>query len=368
MKFSTRPPVSASTSDRFGRLCSQKTVSVGHAGCVTDSAPAAPPLSILDLAIIGPGQTAADAFDNSVALAQRAEARGYERVWYAEHHNMSSIASSSPSVLIAHIAAHTSTIRLGAGGVMLPNHSPLTIAEQYGTLATLHPGRIDLGLGRAPGSDQTTARAMRRDPTASDRFPEDVVELQAYLQGSSRVAGVEAVPGAGTNVPLWILGSSLFGAQLAAMLGLPYAFASHFAPGSLLQAVELYRREFRPSEQLAEPWAMAGVNVIASDTDDDAQRQFEFVRRWRIARFLARGQELSEEQVDALVASPQGQQVAQMMHYSAVGTADEVATYVREFAHHADVDEVITAHSSASIEERLRSVDLLADANDPVVV
>ena len=188
------------------------------------------PLSILDLAIIGKGQTAADAFANSVALAQRAEARGYERVWYAEHHNMASIASSATSVLIAHVAAHTSTIRLGAGGVMLPNHSPLTIAEQFGTLATLHPGRIDLGLGRAPGSDQDTMRAMRRDAHSSDRFPEDVLELQGYLRGESRIAGVVAVPGAGTNVPLYILGSSLFGARLAAMLGLPYAFASHFAP------------------------------------------------------------------------------------------------------------------------------------------
>jgi len=330
--------------------------------------PSAVPLSILDLAIIGPGQTAADAFTNSVALAQRAEARGYERVWYAEHHNMSVIASSAPSVLIAHVAAHTSSIRLGAGGVMLPNHSPLTIAEQYGTLATLHPGRIDLGLGRAPGSDQTTARAMRRDPRASDRFPDDVVELQAYLRGASRVAGDEAVPGAGTDVPLWILGSSLFGARLAAMLGLPYAFASHFAPGSLLDAIEVYRREFQPSAQLAEPWAMAGVNVIASETDDDAQRQFHQVRRLRIARFLAPGRELTDAELDAIVESPQGRQVAQMMHYSAVGTADVVARYVREFAEAANVDEVITAHASPTIDERLRSVDLLADANDPVTV
>ena len=328
----------------------------------------ATPLSILDLAIIGPGQTAADAFENSVALARRGEARGYQRVWYAEHHNMSVIASSAPSVLIAHIAAHTSTIRLGAGGVMLPNHSPLTIAEQYGTLATLHPGRIDLGLGRAPGSDQTTARAMRRDPRASDRFPDDVVELQAYLRGESKVEGVEAVPGAGTDVPLWILGSSLFGARLAAALGLPYAFASHFSPGALLQAVELYRSEFQSSEQLAEPWVMAGVNVIASDTDDDAERQFHQVRRQRIARFLVPGRELTDDQLDQLVASPQGQQIAQMMHYSAVGTADVVARYVREFAKAAEVDEVITAHASPTIDERLRSVDLLADANDPVTV
>ena len=327
-----------------------------------------PTLSILDLAIIGPGQTAADAFANSVALAQRAEARGYERVWYAEHHNMSVIASSAPSVLVAHIAAHTSTIRLGAGGVMLPNHSPLTIAEQYGTLATLHPGRIDLGLGRAPGSDQTTWRAMRRDPAASDRFPDDVLELQGYLQGRSRVAGVSAVPGAGTNVPLYILGSSLFGARLAAMLGLPYAFASHFAPGALLQAVELYRSEFQPSEQLDQPYAIAGVNVIASGTDDDAQRPFALVRRQRVARFLARDRDLTDEQIDALIDSPQGQQVAQMMHYSAVGAASEVATYLTQFAEHAAVDEVITAHASPTIDERLRSVDLVADAMDPVTV
>ena len=326
------------------------------------------PLSILDLAIIGKGQTAADAFDNSVRLAQRAEARGYERVWYAEHHNMASIASSATSVLIAHIAANTSTIRLGAGGVMLPNHSPLTIAEQFGTLATLHPGRIDLGLGRAPGSDQNTMRAMRRDAHSSDRFAEDVLELQGYLRGESRIAGVVAVPGAGTNVPLYILGSSLFGAQLAAMLGLPYAFASHFAPAALLDAVALYRREFRPSEQLAEPYAIAGVNVIAADTDGDAQTQWETVRRWRIARFVTPGRDLSDDEADALLRSPQGQQIAQMMHYSAVGTAEMVKAYLDEFAALAGVDELITAHSSPTIDQRLRSVDLLADVNDPVTV
>jgi len=327
-----------------------------------------PRLSILDLAIVGPGHTAADAFANSVALAQRAEARGYQRVWYAEHHNMSVIASSAPSVLIAHIAAHTSTIRLGAGGVMLPNHSPLTIAEQFGTLATLHPDRIDLGLGRAPGSDQTTWRAMRRDPSASERFPDDVLELQGYLGDTSRVAGVAAIPGVGTRVPLYILGSSLFGARLAAMLGLPYAFASHFAPGALLQAVELYRSEFQPSEQLDAPYVIAGVNVIAADTDDEAQRQFEVVRRTRVARFLRPGRELTDDEADAVLASPQGQQIAQMMHYSAIGTAAEVATYLTQFAAHAAVDEVITAHSSPAIDDRLHSVDLVADAVDPVTV
>jgi luciferase family oxidoreductase group 1 len=326
------------------------------------------PLSILDLAIIGKGQTAADAFANSVLLAQRAEARGYERVWYAEHHNMASIASSATSVLIAHIAAQTSTIRLGAGGVMLPNHSPLTIAEQFGTLATLHPGRIDLGLGRAPGSDQNTMRAMRRDAHSSDRFPEDVLELQGYLRGESRIPGVVAVPGAGTNVPLYILGSSLFGAQLAAMLGLPYAFASHFAPGALIDAIALYRREFRPSAQLAEPYAIAGVNVIAADTDDEARTQWETVRRYRIARFVAPGRDLTDDEADAILASPQGRQIAQMMHYSAVGTPESVKTYLDEFADVAGADELITAHASPTIEQRLRSVDLLADVNDPVRV
>ncbi len=326
------------------------------------------PLSILDLAIIGKGQTAADAFANSVALAQRAEARGYERVWYAEHHNMASIASSATSVLIAHVAAHTSTIRLGAGGVMLPNHSPLVIAEQFGTLATLHPGRIDLGLGRAPGSDQNTMRAMRRDAQSSDRFPDDVLELQGYLRGESTIPGVVAVPGAGTNVPLYILGSSLFGARLAAMLGLPYAFASHFAPAALLDAIAIYRREFRPSEQLAEPYAIAGVNVIAADTDDAAQEQWTTVRRYRIARFVAPGRDLSDDEADAILASPQGQQIAQMMHYSAVGTPDHVKAYLDEFAALAGVDELITAHSSPTIDQRLRSVDLVADAMDPVTV
>jgi luciferase family oxidoreductase group 1 len=326
------------------------------------------PLSILDLAIIGKGQTAADAFTNSVALAQRAEARGYRRVWYAEHHNMASIASSATSVLIAHVAAHTNTIRLGAGGVMLPNHSPLTIAEQFGTLATLHPGRIDLGLGRAPGSDQTTMRAMRRDAHSSDRFPEDVLELQGYLIGESRIPGVTAVPGAGTNVPLYILGSSLFGAQLAAMLGLPFAFASHFAPGALVEAMTLYRREFRPSAQLTEPYAIAGVNVIAADTAEDAQQQWETVRRWRIARFVTPGRDLSDEEADALLDSPQGRQIAQMMHYSAIGTPEVVQAYLDEFAALAGADELITAHSSPGIDQRLRSVDLLADVNDRISV
>lgn len=202
------------------------------------------PLSILDLAQIEEGVSPRDTFDTSVTVAQHAETWGYCRVWYAEHHNMPTIASSATSVLIGHVATQTSTIRLGAGGVMLPNHAPLTIAEQFGTLETLHPGRIDLGLGRAPGSDQNTVRALRRDHSSADTFPQDVLELQAYLGDETRIPGVEATPGKGTNVPLYILGSSLFGAKLAAALGLPYSFASHFAPNALEDAVAVYRREF----------------------------------------------------------------------------------------------------------------------------
>jgi luciferase family oxidoreductase group 1 len=319
------------------------------------------PLSILDLAIIGRGETARDALEGAVAVARRAEETGYRRVWYAEHHNMASIASSATSVLIAHVAAHTSTIRLGAGGVMLPNHSPLTIAEQFGTLATLHPGRIDLGLGRAPGSDERTTRALRRDPHAADAFPQDVLELQGYLTGRSRVPGVEAVPGAGTDVPLYVLGSSLFGARLAAALGLPYAFASHFAPEALQAAVALYRQEFQPSEQLQAPHVLAGVNVIASDDDADAQEQLLRVRRGRVARFLVPGRHLDDDQADALVASPPGQQILRMMRYLAVGTPSAVKDYLEAFAEHADADELVVVHASPTLATRLRSVELTAE-------
>ena len=310
---------------------------------------------------MGRREEAVDAFGHSVALARRAEERGYERIWYAEHHNMAAIASSATSVLIAHVAANTSTIRLGAGGVMLPNHSPLVIAEQFGTLATLHPGRIDLGLGRAPGTDRKTMLAMRVDPRASERFPQDVVELQAYLRGESVVPGVKAVPGAGTNVPLYILGSSLFGAQLAARLGLPYGFASHFAPDALVEAVTVYRQGFQPSDQLAEPYVIAGVNVIAADSDDDAQRQFLEVSRRRISRFLQVPRQLTDDEADELLASPQGRPIAHMMHYTAAGGSDHVQSYLEKFAEEADADEFMTVHPSPSIAARLRSIDILAD-------
>jgi luciferase family oxidoreductase group 1 len=320
------------------------------------------PLSILDLAPIADGESARDSFQASVELAQHAEALGFRRVWYAEHHNMATIASSATSVLIAHVAAHTSTIRLGAGGVMLPNHTPLTIAEQFGTLETLHPGRIDLGLGRAPGGDLATMQALRRDPAAADTFPQDVLELQGYLAAESRVPGVHATPGRGTQVPLYILGSSLFGAQLAAALGLPYCFASHFAPAALQPAVTLYRRDFQPSEQLSAPYVVAGVNVIAADTAQDAREQLQIALRRRVSLLLGRGRSFSDDQADELLDTAAGAQIRQMTTYTALGTADEVGRYLREFAAHADADELIVAGQSPTAPQRLRSFELLAQA------
>jgi luciferase family oxidoreductase group 1 len=324
------------------------------------------PLSVLDLAPIARGDTARGSIAGSVALAQRAEAYGYRRVWYAEHHNMPHIASSATSVLIAHIGAKTSSIRLGAGGIMLPNHSPLVIAEQFGTLEAMYPGRIDLGLGRAPGSDQNTMYALRRDAKSSDRFPQDVMELQAYLAGESRVPGVDAVPGKGSRVPLYILGSSLFGAQLAAALGLPYAFASHFSPQALEAAVATYRRDFKPSAQLDSPYVIAGVNVIAADTMAQAHDNREAVRRIMAVGLFGRGQSLSDEQVDQLLQQGAGQHVDQMFTYSAVGTAQEVGDYLEAFRNKADADELITAHQAPTTEARLRSVTLTAEAVESV--
>ncbi|MCH7790159.1 MAG: LLM class flavin-dependent oxidoreductase [Acidobacteria bacterium] len=319
------------------------------------------PISILDLAFIARNGTAHDALEGSVALARSAEQAGYRRIWYAEHHNMSSIASSATSVLIAHVAANTSTIRLGSGGIMLPNHSPLTIAEQFGTLETLHPGRIDLGLGRAPGSDQDTMRALRRDPKSAETFPEDVLELQGYLSEQTRIAGVNAIPGRGTNVPLYILGSSLFGARLAAAFGLPYAFASQFAPEALHQAIAVYRAEFKPSSQLDDPYVMAGLNVIIAVNDADAEQERVVVTRSRIARMLGVDGEYTDAQADRLVNSPQGQQIASMMRYTAVGGPPKVAEYLDGFARDIAADELIVVHACSTLEGRMRSVELLAD-------
>jgi len=321
------------------------------------------PLSLLDLAIVGPNESIRESLDGCVQIAQLAEDLGYQRVWYAEHHNMATIASSATSVLIAHVAANTKSIRLGSGGIMLPNHSPLVIAEQFGTLATLHPGRIDLGLGRAPGSDRNTMRALRRHPQTAENFPQDVLELQAYLGKDSLIPGVRAIPGQGTNVPLYILGSSLFGAQLAAMLGLPYAFASHFAPAELQSAVRIYRERFEPSDQLQRPHVIAGVNVIAADSDEEARASFEARRRSLIGALFGNPENpLDDLQIDALLEGPQGQQVDHLLTYTAQGRPEAVRDYLRDFQQHADADELMVAHQSASIAGRLRSIQLLGKA------
>ncbi|MGP9502138.1 LLM class flavin-dependent oxidoreductase [Specibacter sp. AOP5-B1-6] len=317
------------------------------------------PISILDLAHVG-DDGIAESFRSSVELAQKAEGWGYKRIWFAEHHNMPSIASSATSVLIAHVAAHTKSIRLGAGGIMLPNHSPLQIAEQFGTLETLHPGRIDLGLGRAPGSDQNTMRALRRDPSAADTFPSDVQELQAYFDGQTRISGVNAYPGKDTNVPLYILGSSLFGARLAAALGLPYSFASHFAPQALEDAVRIYRREFKPSAALAEPYVIAGVNAIVADTQEEADRLALDARRRRVVSLVGRGQTFTEAEMDLLLDSPAGQQVNTMFRYAAIGTPSEARAYLEDFSTTADADELIVATQVTDRPAWIRSFELLA--------
>lgn len=320
------------------------------------------PLSLIDFCTRYSGETVGEAMERSVAFAQKAEALGYTRIWYSEHHNMTSIVSSVPSVLISHIGARTESIRLGAGGVMLPNHSPYVIAEQFGMLEELYPGRIDLGLGRAPGTDQETlGRALRRDPRAAEHFPQDVLELQAWLSNESPLPGVVATPGFGTNVPLYILGSSMFGASLAAKLGLPYSFASHFAPQQLEQATTYYRENYEPSERYPEPYCIAAVNVIAADTAEDADRQEKVVHRERVRNLIGRrGTPLSEEQLDSVVQSYQGKQIIDMLRYTAKGTGSEVREYLNWFTEHAKADELMISLQAASHEEALRGMEILA--------
>ena len=301
------------------------------------------PLSIIDFATVYPGQSGTEAIATSVTLAQRAEEHGFNRIWYAEHHNSADRASSVPSVLIAHIGAQTSTIRLGAGGVMLPNHAPYAVAEQFGTLAEMYRGRIDLGLGRAPGTDATTVgRALRRPFDASDNFPQDVVELNHYLKASSQIPGVQAYPGAGTNVPLYILGSSLYGASLAAALGLPYAYASHFAHQHLYDAVNYYRDNFQPSGDLAEPHVLAGVNVVAAETEEAAQSKYEDVFAKRTRR--------------------QGARAKQTLHFTGQGTGEQAAEYVADFAAKAGADELLINFEGATPEQARDSMDSFAPA------
>lgn len=325
------------------------------------------PFSILDLAQVVEGKTIADSFSASVGLAQSAEALGFNRVWYAEHHNIASVASSATSVLIAHIAAQTKSIRLGSGGIMLPNHAPLLIAEQFGTLATLHPGRIDLGLGRAPGGDMGVIRAMRKDyERAANNFPADVEELIHYLAKpeDSPPTGVKAIPGEGTQVPIWILGSSLFGAQLAAQLGLPYAFASHFAPGHLMQAAEIYRRDFTPSRHLEKPYFMMACNVFAADTDAEAHYQFSSLVQAFVG-IITNQRGLSRRPVKNLEVPAQiAPQLESMLQVSAVGSVDTVAEQLSLFINMVKPDEIIVAKNFHDQEARLRSLELTMATRD----
>jgi luciferase family oxidoreductase group 1 len=326
-----------------------------------------PPLSILDLSPIVEGGTAAQALQNSIDLAQHAERWGYRRYWLAEHHNMDGVASSATAVLIGRVAAATQTIRVGSGGVMLPNHAPLVIAEQFGTLATLFPGRIDLGLGRAPGTDPATMRALRRHlDTDDDAFLHDVQELQAYLGDAVPGQRVRAIPGIGTQVPIWLLGSSLYGAQAAALLGVPYAFASHFAPAMLMQALEIYRAMFRPSKQLSKPHAAVGINAVVADTDAEAARHFTSLQ----LRFL--GMQRGERgplprPIDdfADVASEMERAgVARSLSMSAVGSPATVRRRLQEMADATGADEFIVASAVHDHGARLRSYELLAQVGE----
>jgi luciferase family oxidoreductase group 1 len=322
------------------------------------------PLSVLDLSPITEGSTAADALRNSLDLARNVERFGYRRHWVAEHHNMPGIASAATSVVIGYLAAGTSTIRVGAGGIMLPNHSPLVIAEQFGTLESLYPGRIDLGLGRAPGTDPLTSRALRRDPVSEAEFPRDVQDLQYLLGPAQPGQPIQAVPGAGTSVPLWILGSSTYGARLAAALGLPYAFASHFAPRDLMDALAIYRREFRPSGQLEEPYAMAGLNVFAADTDEEARRLFTTPQQsWaNRVRGLAGPYPPPIDDIEAYWTPAEKAQASAMLARSVVGSRDTVHAGVAAFVEETGVDEVMVVSAIWEHAARVRSYEILASS------
>jgi luciferase family oxidoreductase group 1 len=325
------------------------------------------PFSVLDLSPIAEGATPAEALHRSLDLAQHAERWGYRRFWLAEHHNMTGIASAATAVVIGYVAGGTKTIRVGSGGVMLPNHSPLVIAEQFGTLGSLYPNRIDLGLGRAPGTDMATARALRRDPMASaDHFPEDVQELQSYLEPLHAGQKIQAVPGTGTRVPIWLLGSSLFSAQLAALLGLPFAFASHFAPTDLMEALELYRHKFQPSQQQEEPYAIVAANVFAADTDREAHRQFTSVQQSFIN--LRRGKPgpvpAPIDDIADYASAFELAQVEQALAYSAVGSGETVERELRAILEDTKPDELIVTGHFHDHAARLRSFEITAGVRD----
>ena len=321
------------------------------------------PVSILDLVPVILGETPREALRKSLDLAQHAEKFGYTRYWVAEHHNMTGIASAATSVVIGYLAGGTSTIRVGSGGIMLPNHSPLVIAEQFGTLESLFPGRIDLGLGRAPGTDPRAARALRRDPSAADTFPQDVVELQSLLAPAVSGQAVRAVPGAATEVPLWILGSSTFGAELAAALGLPYAFASHFAPDALLAALEVYRTKFRPSKQLDQPYVMVGVNVVTADTDEEARRLFTTVQQsfTNLVRGAPGKLQAPVDDIDEYWTSAEKWQASHMLQYSIVGSPETVRQGLEQFLHLTNANELMVVTSLYDHAARIRSYELVAE-------
>jgi len=315
-------------------------------------------LSLLDLSPVVEGSSVRNALRNSLDLAQHAEALGYERFWLAEHHNMPGVASAATSVLMAHVAAGTSRIRIGAGGIMLPNHAPLLVTEQFGTLAELHPGRIDLGLGRAPGTDQLTMRLLRRPPAASDRFVEDVEEVLGWLEPASPGQSVQAIPGGGSDVSVWILGSSLFGAQVAAHLGLPYAFASHFAPGDMMSAMTLYRERFRPSARLRTPYVMLGLNVIAADTDEEAYLLFTSLQQAFLNLRLGRPGRLPPPDPD-MKADPEVMRgVMQALSCSVIGSPPRIGRGIADFLASTGADEIMVTGSIWDHEKRKRSFEI----------
>jgi len=324
------------------------------------------PFSILDLAPITEGGDAAQSFRNTLDLAQHGERWGYRRFWLAEHHGMPGIASAATAVLIGHVAGGTSTIRVGAGGIMLPNHSPLVIAEQFGTLESLYPGRIDLGLGRAPGSDQLTARALRRNlDTNANQFPQDVIELMDYFSATQRHA-VRAVPGAGLHVPIWILGSSLFGAQVAAALGLPYAFASHFAPEQMMQAIALYRSTFKPSAQLAQPYVMLGYNVFAADTEEQAQLLATSMQQAFVNLRSGYPKPLQPPVAGYLDSIPPHfrDMLDDVLSCAAIGSPDTVKRALKDFIEQTGADELMITSQIFDHHARLRSFEITAELHE----
>lgn len=320
-------------------------------------------ISILELGRVREGFTRADALHEARRLAQHAEALGYTRFWVAEHHNMAAVTTAATSLVISHIAAGTKTIRVGAGGVMLPNHAPYVIAEQFGTLELLYPGRIDLGLGRAPGTDPMTLRALRVHPEEAERFPQDVVELQLWLGPVKEGQRIEAVPGSNSNVPIWILGSSLFGAQLAAELGLPYGFASHFAPQALDEALEIYRHRFKPNEKMSKPYALVGVNIIAAETDAEAKylatsQQMSFANLVRGERKLTQP---PIDDIDTYWTPMEKARAAAMLDFSIIGNADTVRRGIDRLLERTQADELMIVSDMYDQDKRRRSFEIIAE-------